>query len=435
MNEEQKYQKHLTLQDRYDIEEGLNRGNTISSISKKVGKDITTISKEIRKHRIGDEGFSSNHNDCSYRHYCQKKSLCSDCVKVKRCCSCKIYACKSLCHDYHSDMCKNVTRAPYVCNGCNCVYDCRKPHFYYRANLAYDTYKALLKDTRIGIGLSRQELYELDCLVTPLLKQGQSIGHIFATHKDEIPCSIKTLYNYIDQGIFTARNIDLPKKVKYKERKKKKQGPTIDYAYRENRTYKDFQTYIQEHPDVNVVEMDTVHGSNKTGNVMLTLLFRSCNLMLIILMPECTKECVKLVFDHLKKALGVVNFKAIFPVILTDNGPEFKGPDDIEHNDNWEERTKVFFCDPLASWQKAKLEKNHEYIRKVIPKGIPLTEYTQGELTLLTNHINSTARASLNGRTPHELAQLLIHSKLFETMELELIASDKVMLKPSLLKH
>lgn len=98
-------------------------------------------------------------------------------------------------------------------------------------------------------------------------------------------------------------------------------------------------------------------------------------------------------------------------------------------------RTRVFYCDPLASWQKAKLEKNHEYIRKVIPKGVVLTNYTQEDMTLLANHINSTARASLNDRNPYELAQLLLHSKLFKVLKLKAVKADEVVLKPSLLKR
>ncbi len=139
---------------------------------------------------------------------------------------------------------------------------------------------------------------------------------------------MKSLYNYIDQVIFTVRNIDLPKKVKYKARKKKKET-TVDYLSRDGRIYKDFQTFMQEHPESNVIEMDTVHGSIKVGNVMLTLLFRNCNLMLIFLMTDCTKECVKNIFDRLEVALGLDVFKNTFPIILTDNGPEFKGPEAI----------------------------------------------------------------------------------------------------------
>lgn len=193
----EKYQKHLTLQDRFEIEEGKN----ISTIAKKVGKDLSIISREIRKHRICDDGFSARHNDCLYRPYCQKRSLCIDCTKIKHCCSCKVKDCRALCSDYHSDMCRTTIRAPYVCNGCRYTYECRRPHFYYRANVAYDAYKALQKDSRTGILSSRQEMYELDCLVKPLLQQGQSIAHIFSTHKEEIPCCMKSLYNYIDQGL------------------------------------------------------------------------------------------------------------------------------------------------------------------------------------------------------------------------------------------
>lgn len=103
MNKNDKYQKQLTLQDRYVIEDGLNHGE---SIARRLGKDITTISREVRKHRIGDEGFSVHHNDCRYRMYCQKQSLCTECTKVKKCCSCKIVDCRMLCPDYRSDLCK-----------------------------------------------------------------------------------------------------------------------------------------------------------------------------------------------------------------------------------------------------------------------------------------------------------------------------------------
>ena len=165
---------------------------------------------------------------------------------------------------------------------------------------------------------------------------------------------------------------------------------------------------MKKHTESNVVEMDTVHGNNKTGNVMLTLLFGNCNFMLIKLMPECRQECVKNVFDELTQQLGREKFQELFPVILTDNGSEFKNAIDIEHDESGIQRSRIFYCDPLASWQKGKLEKNHEYIRKVIPKGKSLVDCTQDDMTLLMNHINSTARASFNGRTPYELARLLL---------------------------
>ena len=94
----------------------------------------------------------------------------------------------------------------------------------------------------------------------------------------------------------------------------------------------------------------------------------------------------------------------------------------------------VFYCDPMASWQKGRLEKNHEFIRYIIPKGMTFAGLNQEQVTLITNHINSVARASLNGCTPFELAQLLIDRKLLDLCQLERIPANQVILKPSLLK-
>ena len=193
-----RYWKHLTLQDRYDIEEGLNNSHTLASIAELLGKDPSTISKEIRKHRIGDSIHTSRGNDCALRYRCLVKHLCSDCLRDIGCRSCRKTECKNHCDRYQSDACKSISRAPYVCNGCSRVYECKKPHFYYRATAAHTAYVEQLKGAREGIALSRQQLYELDCLLTPLLKQGQSISHIYAADEEEIPCSIKTIYNYID---------------------------------------------------------------------------------------------------------------------------------------------------------------------------------------------------------------------------------------------
>ena len=430
-----RYRKHLTLQDRYTIEEGLNHGYTLTRIAEEVGKDKTTISKEIRKHRIGNSQQIGKTNDCMNRFQCPIQHLCKDCLMDRDCCKCRKEDCRKICPEYRSDSCRYTHRAPYVCNGCSMVYDCHRPHFYYRATSAYSSYVEQLKSSREGIMLSKEQLFELDCLLTPLLKQGQSIAHIYAMHKQEIPCSMKTLYNYIDMGIFTARNIDLPKKVKYKKRKNRRKEPETDYAYREGRTYKDFLEYISANGETPVVELDTVHGSKATGRVMMTMLFRSSTLMLIFLLPDCTQKSVRAVFDRLTDSLGLEEFRKCFPVILTDNGSEFKDPVSLEKTEGGQTRTRIFYCDPLASWQKARLEKNHEFIRRVIPKGQPLDSYTQEDMTLLANHINSTARSSLNNRTPYELAEFINSEKLLKTQSLERIDPDRVILTPQLFKH
>jgi IS30 family transposase len=304
---------------------------------------------------------------------------------------------------------------------------------YYRARYADDAYHDAMTSSRKGINLTPEELNELDCLVSPLLLKGQSIAHIYATHASEIKCSKRTLYNYVDSGALTARNIDLPRKVKYKPRKKHHKTILNNQTHNIGRTYEEFLAYSEQHPDLHIVEMDTVEGK-KGGKVILTLLFRNCNLMCMFLLESSTQECVRNVFDALEANLGVECFRRLFPIILTDNGSEFKDPSSIESNDYGDIRARVFYCDPHKSWQKARIEKNHEFIRYILPKGKSFDGLNQQDVTLMTNHINSIARASLNERTPFELATMLIDNEFLKAIELHEIPHDEVLLKPELLK-
>lgn len=157
--------------------------------------------------------------------------------------------------------------------------------------------------------------------------------------------------------------------------------------------------------------------------------------MLAFLLDSCTGEAVVDVFDDLYKTLEADVFEKTFPVILTDNGPEFKAYERLESDEFGKRRTRVFYCDPMASHQKGRIEKNHEYIRYIIPKGKSFNDLTQEKVTKMMNHINSTARASLNDNTPFKLAQMLHDKRLLESCFLQLIPADDVHLKPTLLKR
>ena len=120
----------------------------------------------------------------------------------------------------------------------------------------------------------------------PLVNKGQSINHIFATHSDEIRLSKKTIYNYIDQSAFRVRNIDLPKKVRYKQRHSHEVLMKFDYQYRKGRTYTDFTSFMEQNPKLPIVEMDTVIGARNSGKVLLTILFRDTKFMLQTLLTQ-----------------------------------------------------------------------------------------------------------------------------------------------------
>lgn len=114
----------------------------------------------------------------------------------------------------------NLTGYPYVCNSCSTVTTCTGEKSYYKAKVADTKYKELLASSREGLNITSNELKKIDEIISPLVLKGQSLSHIFTHHKNEISCCQRTLYYYFDKNAFTARNIDLPRKVKYKPRKK-----------------------------------------------------------------------------------------------------------------------------------------------------------------------------------------------------------------------
>jgi len=73
-------------------------------------------------------------------------------------------------------------------------------------------------------------------------------------------------------------------------------------------------------------------------------------MMLIFLMRDGKASSVLEHFDWLTSALGLETFRKLFPVILTDNGSEFKYTQEMERTIDGARRTRIYYCDPQASW-------------------------------------------------------------------------------------
>ena len=268
----------------------------------------------------------------------------------------------------------------------------------------------------------------MDSIIRPLVAQGQSPYHILVNHP-ELGISVKTLYNYIDQGILLTRNIDLKRKTKFKPRKTKKAYIT-DRSVFVNRTYSDF---LKLNPDY-FLEMDTVVSAKGCNKCILTFFFPDTELFLAYILERRTKGAVRAVFDRLEKILGHKQFSSMFPVILTDRGPEFGDPDSLEQNQSKEKRSRIFFCDAMCSGQKGGIEQVHTLLRMIIPKGTVFTYLTQWDIKLAVNHINSTPRLKLHGETPYQSALKRYGEDVLTALQLRPVPPDDVILKPELLK-
>lgn len=426
-------QKHLTLNDRIFIENELNKGTSFKDIARFLCKDPTTISKEVKAHRVSDwchkGSFNNTRNFCIHRYHCKKTNACGKIILCGiKCTSCP--TCNQTCKDFEKERCNRLDKAPYVCNGCpKKISHCTIAHKYsYNARFSDRKYRESLSDSRSGISLTKRELHKKDMIISPLIEQGQSPYQIVTNHP-ELGLSVRTVYSYIDQGLFTARSIDLKRKVKFKPRKCHKSQIT-DRAVFQGRTYSDFQSLnLPFH-----TEMDTVHSSRESKKTILTFFFTKEKLFLAFLMNRCTEGAVRLVFDRLERRMETYEFLSVFEYLLTDRGSEFGDPEALETGIDGIQRTSIYYCDPMRSGQKGGIEQAHTMLRMVLPKGTSFEFLTQWDLNLIASHINSTPREILGGKTPYETALETMGEDVLNAFQLRPIAPDEVNLTPKLIR-
>jgi IS30 family transposase len=156
--------------------------------------------------------------------------------------------------------------------------------------------------------------------------------------------------------------------------------------------------------------------------------------MLAFIRERNTSQSVIDIFNRLYGTLGAECFRALFPVILTDNGSEFSNPKALEFDAQGNRRTKIFYCDPYASFQKPNVELNHEFIRRVLPKGSPFDNLIQADFDLMMSHINSYSREKLNDKSPSEMFGFLYGFDVLEKLGQTVKPANDILLKPALLK-
>ena len=396
---------HLSYEDRKNIEDGLNENKSINQISKEINRSHSSILREIDRNKKYSKPSAWNN------------------YKIN-----------------HPDLdlsCERLKHSPYVCNGCKSRSGCRKVRWTYYAREADNSYKEVKSEARKGINLTAEEIYKINSILTPLIKKGQTINHLYINHPDILDFSKPSFYNYVNNGVFEFSPLDFPRIVKYKKRKNSKNRRTRkEREILINRKYDDFQKFISNHPDFNIVEMDTVEGLKDENDCFLTLLWRKSKFMLIFKLESQTSEEVSRIFNILQTLIPYDDYKRLFEVILTDNGHEFFDVLNIEcMHSTGEQVTKLFFCDPHMSCKKGMIEKNHEFIRYILPKGSSFKNITQEDCDLFMNNINSLCRDSLNGKSPYEAMLFLCDEYVLKSLNCYYIKPDEVILNDSLLKY
>ena len=291
---------HLSYEDRKNIEDGLNDNKSINQIAKEINRSHSSVLREIDRNKV----YSKPNNWCTNKKYENP--------------------------NYNSH-CDKLDKSPYVCNGCKSKSGCRKERYTYYARKADDSYKEVKSEARKGINLTPEEVYVINSTLTPLIKNGQTINHLYINHPDILDFSKPAFYNYVNNGVFDFGPMDFPRIVKYKKRKNSnKRRSRKEREILIGRKYTDFIEFTSNNHDLNIVEMDTVEGLQDENDCFLTLLWRKSKFMLIFKLESQTTDEVTRIFEILQTLIPLEIYKFLFQVILTDNSHEFFDVNNIE---------------------------------------------------------------------------------------------------------
>ena len=388
----------LNLNQRETIYILLNKNKNFTEIGKAISKDRTTVSKEIKRNRYIKSNF---YNPFDIKGITKAVTDCD-----------------------------NLKRFPYVCNTCPKKRFCNKHHLYYDYKIAQDHYKEKLVDSRSGIDIEPSTIEDIEQQIVPLIKnKKQSVNQVYINHSDVLYFSKTTFYKYIDIGVFSLTNADLPKKIKYKKRKNHVDNTNKrELSLLNNRRYEDFIIYTSNHPKMNIVEMDTVIGKRDNKKCLLTLYIRKTHFMLIFLLNKKDSASVNAKINFLKDTLGTKLYSKVFRIFLTDNGTEFFSVLNFERDtESGKKISNIFYCHPYSSYEKHGIEVNHEYIRRVFPKGTSFDDLTNEIVKSLQDNINAIPRESLDKDTPYNLTKKL-YPDLIEKLNCTYINPDNVSL-------
>lgn len=394
MEEKTRKNKHLTNEERSEIENCLAKGMTFKDIGQFIGKDPTTISYEVKHHRREHKsGFTKIEGTCP-----------------------------------------SLLKAPFVCNGCPKRQNagCQYTRFLYHGNRAHREYLTLLTEAREGIPLNKEEFYEADRIISAGLRNGQHLYHILQSNP-EIHESKSTVYRHLHKGYLSASVIELPRAVKFKPRTPK----TPEYVpkgIKVGRSYADFEERIQQDQIESFTEMDTVIG-RIGGKAIMTIHFTAADFMCGLLLDNKTSASASETFTALKNRLRSSGIApaAVMPILLTDNGVEFSDVFSFENDPNGVRECSVYFCDPMKSCQKPQIEKNHTLFRDIVPKGCSFDDFSQETVNLIFSHVNSVKRNLFHGKSAYDMFVFLFSEELAHALGIQRIPDKMVRQSPKLL--
>ncbi len=288
----------------------------------------------------------------------------------------------------------------------------------YRANCAQADYdkQGQNKERSLKIGKDKElEAYIRIKMVEDHFSPDAIIGEIKLkglVFKGQI-CT-KTLYNYIDAGFLSG----ISNKHLWEKRNKKKRGyKTISRISTKNkacRSIEDRPKRINNRSEYGHWEGDTVKGPQGAKTGLFTLTERKSKEEIILKVEQATQEAIQEAIDGLETKHGD-GFKVKFKSITFDNGSEFLGWKSLEISllKPKERRTMIYFAHSYSSWERGTNENQNRMIRRFIPKGTDIAEFSKGDIQEIEDWMNNYPRKILGYRTANQVSQECLQSDSF----------------------
>ena len=323
--------------------------------------------------------------------------------------------------------CKLLDQYPFCCNICPRKEKCAKDVFIYDAYSAEYSYQDNKHECNKGPNITTKQLKELDNKVSPKVFCNQSLYHIVQSDKTIEVCE-QTLRRYINNGYLKAKSVDLPRTVQRKPTKIRPSAKTrVPVKLLFGRMYDDYLLFKKQYQNAYVIQIDLVIGKKIDKTAILTIFEPKTRLQFGIKVFRTTTS-INNAISKLIQELKKFNCKT-FDAILTDNGAEFKELPLLEISTEGEINFKAFYCNPYASYEKGGCERNHEFFRYMIKKGVSLDDISQDKINDIFSNINSIKRKILNGESSYNAFKKLYGTKTLEIFGISEIDSKYIILK------
>ena len=436
--------KHLDYDDRCVIEEKVKEGRSARSIAELIEVSPSTVTREVKANRtmrpcrrkeVRPARKCANYEVCR-----RKRDACDVCTQGggrSACRLCRVVTCCEVCDEFSPRVCLRLDSWPYVCDGCERRGGCDLPKARYDAKRAGEASADRRSESRRGISVDEEQLSAMVSVIAPLLKQGLSLDSIWMAHPGEFPVGVRTFYGWIEDGTVDIAALDLPRKARFRPRKRRKVavGDRVD---RTGRTYEDFLA-LPDEDRARAVQGDSVIGLASNSQRILSIHFPRMIFQIYVLLADGRSGRVVAALDAIEAYVGDREaFEAVMGIMVVDRGTEFDDFEGMERSalEPGERRCRVYYCDPMRPGQKAGCERNHSELRRILPKGrSDFDKLDATDVAVACSHVNSYPRRSLGGACPAEVARITLPASLLDSLGIERVPPDDVVLRPTLIAH